>query len=270
MERKPLSHKPLVEAVFELRWGLKEVQQATPVASQQVIIGSQQGISIDPNYKIMVGRLYERIKDKYPITQPLPTAAIPDEIAGYVVRQRFRPGEGEWPVVQIGPGILTLNETEKYVWDDFSGRIPHILNAFFEVYPPEDLDVNGLLLRYIDAIDFDFGKENIWVFLKELLKTGVNVPESLFDGTGISETPFALDLRFSFASSMLKGAMHLRFARGAKGTVEALVMETMVQSIEADAPKTCGEIMDWVQDAHDLAEDWFFKLIEGELQRRFE
>jgi uncharacterized protein (TIGR04255 family) len=260
MSRKSLSHKPLVEAVFELRWGLKEIQQ---------------GIRIDPNYKIMVGRLYERIKDKYPVLESLPTAAVPDEIAGYVVRQRFRAGLGEWPLVQIGPGILTLNDTEKYDWDDFESRIPYILNAFFEVYPSEDLNVNGLLLRYIDAIDFDTidfdcSEESIFLFLKKYLKTTVDVPQSLFDGTGISQLPSGLDLRFSFASSKPPGAMHLRFARGMKGTTEALAWETMVQSTEASAPKTCTDIMDWVRDAHEITDDWFFKLIEGELRERFE
>jgi uncharacterized protein (TIGR04255 family) len=255
MDRKPLSHKPLVEAVFELRWDLKEIQQ---------------GVRLDPNYKIMVGRLYDRIKDKYPVPEPLPTAAMPDEIAGYIVQHRFRDSDGGWPLVQIGPGILTLNDTEKYDWDDFERRIPYVLNAFFEVYPPEDLVVNGLLLRYIDAIDFDYGKENIFQYLQKALKTTVDVPQNLFDGTGISQIPLALDLRFSFPSSKPQGAMHLRFARGLKGTVDALAWETMVQSIDADAPKTCNEIMDWVRNAHVLTDDWFFKLIEGELLERFE
>jgi uncharacterized protein (TIGR04255 family) len=254
MGREPLSHKPLVEAVFELRWALKEIQQ---------------GVRVDPNYKIMVGRLYDRIKDKYPFPEPLPTATMPDEIAAYIVQHRFRDSDGGWPLVQIGPGILTLNDTEKYDWGDFEKRIPYVLNAFFEVYPPKDLVVNGLLLRYIDAIDFDYSKENIFRYLKRALKTTVDVPQSLFDGTGINKGPLAFDLRFSFPSSTPQGAMHLRFSRGKKANIDALGWETMVQSIDEHAPKTCNDIMDWVRDAHELTDDWFFKLIEGELFERF-
>lgn len=254
MAREPLSHKPLVEAVFELRWELKKVQR---------------GIKLDPNYKIAIGRLYDRIKEKYEFHETLSTAAIPDEIAAYVVQHRFRVGEGEWPLVQIGPGILTLNDTETYKWDDFESRIPYVLKAFFEVYSSEDLVVNGLILRYIDAIEFNYNEEDIFSCLKSALKTTVSVPQSLFDATGVDQTPLALDLRFSFPSSIPQGAIHLRFARGVKGTADALVWETAVQSIKLDAPKTCDEIVEWAAEAHELTDNWFFKLIKGELHERF-
>ena len=46
-------------------------------------------------------------------------------------------------------------------------------------------------------------------------------------------------------------------------------METTVIS----AGEIClnkDEIEQWIKKAHDLTDDWFFKLIEGELQKRFE
>jgi uncharacterized protein (TIGR04255 family) len=257
MDRKSLSRKPLLEAVFELRWQLQ------PIAPGQPRV-------FDRNYKLMIGRLYDRIKDTYPVHEPLPTSTMPDEISGYVIQHRFRDVSDGWPLVQIGPGILTLNDTDKYDWSDFGGRIPHILNAFFDVYPLKDLVVNGLLLRYIDSIDFNYETENVFRFLKRAMKTTVNVPKNLFDETGISQKPLALDLRFSFPASTPRGAVHLRFARGQKNNVDALIWETMMQSIGVDAPKTSNEIEAWVQDAHKLTDDWFFKLIEGELLRRFE
>ncbi len=44
----------------------------------------------------------------------------------------------------------------------------------------------------------------------------------------------------------------------------------MVESVSEDFPKVQDEIFAWVKEAHDLTDDWFFKLIEGELLRRFE
>jgi uncharacterized protein (TIGR04255 family) len=58
--------------------------------------------------------------------------------------------------------------------------------------------------------------------------------------------------------------------RGKKENTDALVWETMVQSTSENALPMPERIADWLNDAHELTDDWFFKLIEGELERRFE
>jgi hypothetical protein len=119
MTRKILKNKPLVEAIFELRWELQE---------------HEPGMKIDPHYKILIGRIYDRINRvsaEYPFHEPLATATIPDEMVGYVVQHRFRKGENEWPLIQIGPGVITLNDTKGYVWEDFEERISNVLVRSF-------------------------------------------------------------------------------------------------------------------------------------------
>lgn len=132
------------------------------------------------------------------------------------------------------------------------------------------MKVNGLLLRYINAVDFDYEKDDIFDFLKEKMKITIEIHKKLYEGTGISKLPLGLDLRFSFPSTKPRGAVHLRFTRGKRKDADALIWETMVQSIGEDAPKTKEEIITWVEEVHKLTDDWFFKLIEGELLRRFE
>ncbi|MFQ6057112.1 MAG: TIGR04255 family protein, partial [Methanosarcinales archaeon] len=146
MGRKILKNKPLVEVIFELRWELHEPAQ---------------GMKIDPHYKILIGRMYDRVKDEYPFHEQLPTATMPDEIAGYVVQHRFRKDKDKWPLIQIGPGIVTFNDTEGYIWEDFEKRVCYLLDTLFEAYPDAEnnLKPNGLLLRYIDAVDFNYEKE---------------------------------------------------------------------------------------------------------------
>ena len=153
VERKILKNKPLVEAIFEIRW---ELQEPAP------------GMKIDPHYKILIGRIYDRVKDEYPFHEPLPTSTMPDEIAGYVVQHRFRTDKDKWPLIQIGPGIITLNDTEGYVWEDFEKRIHKVLDVLFEAYPEvnNNLRINWLLLRYIDSVDFDYEENNIFSFLR--------------------------------------------------------------------------------------------------------
>jgi len=257
MSRKILKNKPLVEVIFEIRWDL---QEPAP------------GMKIDPHYKILIGRLYDRLKDEYPFHEQLPTATIPDEIAGYVVQHRFRKNKDMWPLIQVGPGIITLNDTEGYVWEDFEKRIRHMLDVLFEAYPDSNnnLRVNWLLLRYIDAVDFDYNKGNIFYFLKKNLKINITIYEKLFEETGVSSLPLGFDLKFSFAATKPKGAVHLRFIRGKRKNVDALIWETHVQSVGDDVPKNKDQISAWVVDAHTLTDDWFFKMIEGELLRRFE
>jgi len=257
VERKILKNKPLVEAIFEIRWELQE-----PAS----------GMKIDPHYKILIGRIYDRVKDEYPFHEQLPTATMPDEIAGYVVQHRFRKDKDRWPLIQIGPGIITLNDTEGYVWEDFEKRIHHVVDVLFSAYPEseDNLRINWLLLRYIDAVDFDFYDNNIFSFLRENLKIDINIYKKLFEETEVSNLPLGFDLRFSFPAKKPKGAVHLRFVRGKRKNVDALIWETHVQSVGEDSPKTKDQISAWVIDAHILTDDWFFKMIEGELLRRFE
>ena len=98
MLRKILKNKPLVEAIFELKW---ELEEPTP------------GIKVDKHYKILIGSLYEKIKSDYPYIEQLATSSMPDEISGYIVQHRFRKEENGWPLVQIGPGIVTLTNRTK-------------------------------------------------------------------------------------------------------------------------------------------------------------
>lgn len=257
MERKILKNKPLIEAIFELRWELKEISE---------------GIRVDPHYRILIGRLYDRVKDEYPFHEQLPTVTMPDEIAGYFVQHRFRKDKDKWPLIQIGPGIITLNDTDSYVWEDFEKRINSLINILFEAYPDSrnNINVSELLLRYIDAVDFNYENEDIFSFLKEKLKVNIKIYENLFDKTGVGNKPLGFDLRFTFPSSNPKGAVHLRFVRGKRKETDALIWETQVQSVGNDVAILRNQINEWVVSAHKLTDEWFFKMIEGELIRRFE
>jgi len=257
MSRKILKNKPLVEAIFELRWRLEE---------------RAPGLRVDPHYKLLIGRVYDKLQGEYPFHEQLPTTTMPDEIAGYVVQHRFRKVEGKWPLIQIGPGIITLNDTEGYIWEDFYERIIQVIDTLFGVYPEarKNLKFNGLLLRYIDAINFDYQNDEIFTFLKEKMKTNIEIHKQLFENTGVDKLPSGFDLRFSFPSNKPKGTTHLRFVKGKSKSKDSLIWETQVQSTEENIPKTKEEIVDWIVEAHDLTDDWFFKIIEGDLIRRFE
>ena len=102
------------------------------------------------------------------------------------------------------------------------------------------------------------------------MKMKINLQQELFEGTGVDKPPFGLDLRFSFPSTKPNGIIHLRFARGKRKGIDVLIWEEAVQLTEIDASMAEEEIIAWVNEAHTLIDDWFFKVIEGELLRRFE
>lgn len=245
---KDLKNKPLVEAIFELRWSLDK----TP-----------HGTTVDPHYKILIGRLYDKLRDEYPFHEQLAAATVPDEIASYVLQHRFRKSKGQWPLIQIGPGIIAVNDTQGYHWIDFSKRITKAVDALFEVYPGSKLIVDRLLLRYINAIDFQFGKISVLDFLKEKMKTQIALPQSLFKDVKVQSLPSGIDLRFAFNSLEPEGIVRLRFARGKSNDSEVLMWEIMVDSHPKKVLTVLQEIDQWLTNAHNLAEDWFFKLIEG-------
>lgn len=256
MERVILGNKPLVEAIFELRWNLKEVAP---------------GMTIDPHYKLLIGGLYERLRHEYPFHERLPTAAMPDEMAAYVTQHRFRKGQEKWPLVQVGPGVVTVNDTEEYVWEDFEQRVIRLVAALFDTYPQpdENLTVARLMLRYIDAVAFDFGNDDILAFLKAHMKTEISLHEGLFDDERVDKVPEGLDLRFAFSCGEPQGSVRLRFVRADVKGSDRLAWETQVESSGAEVPNAPDGIAEWVAQAHGLTDDWFFKLIEGQLLEGF-
>jgi len=256
MVGKILKNKPLREAIFELRWKLEEPEPR---------------IKVDPHYRLLIGSLYEKVKQKYPFHEQLPTSTMPDEMAAYIVQHRFRTEENGWPLIQLGPGVLTVNETAGYIWDDFKKVISEALDAFYSSYSgiKKNLIIDKLMLRYIDAVDFDF-ENNAFEFLKEKMKIDVNLYEKLFEDTGISEKPLGFNFIMSFKSTKPIGVMSLRFSRGKKDNVDAIIWETLIHSMGEDAPDIKKEIMTWVNEGHELTHDWFFKIIKGDLETRFE
>jgi len=256
MSSQQLSKAPLVEAILEIRWKLIE---------------QSPGVSIDPKYKVLVGRLYDRLEATYPVHEPLPTASMPDEMLGYVVQHRFRSAEHQWPLVQVGPGVVTLNETENYTWDDFEKRSHQLLNHLFEAYPdaPNSLTITSLQLRYIDAIFFDFDHDDIFAFMADQLQINLNFPPKIFQNSPLHSRPTGFNALFAFPITDPNGVIRLRFARGKRMERDALIWETVVQSDEANVPEMPSGFQTWLAAAHTLTHNLFFKLIEGPLEKSF-
>lgn len=252
---KELKNKPLVEAILEVRWKLQ---------------GGLPGSQTDPHYKLLLGRLFDRMLTDYPEHEQLPTANIPDDMVGHVVQHRFRVAANSWPLVQVGPGVFTVNSTADYIWTDFRPRVLSAIKKLYDAHPKVgDLKITNLILRYIDAVDFDYETGNTFEFLRDKLKLNISLPDNLFEGTGVGNKPSGLTWQCAFKCERPKGIINVRCATGQKGSTPAVVWETTVQSAEGDLPEMPKDFEGWLDAAHKITDDWFFKMIEGELERRF-
>lgn len=247
-----LKNKPLVEALFEVRWTLS----------------GPPGIATDPSYQLLIGQLYGKLRDRFPHHVMLPSAEFPSQFIPFTPQHQFRVASGGWPLVQLGSGLLTVNDTEGYLWDSFFERCRFVVESLFEVYPQSDapLRVAEVSLRYIDA-DL-LGNELPLEFLKKL-KICIDVAPELFDNGIVSAEPMGIGLLLTFPLNEPKGILQLTANRGRKGEADAIVWETQVLSRGNDCPQTTSDIAGWLRKAHEITHEWFFKQIEGDLLEKY-
>ena len=243
---KILPRKPLAEALVEVRWG----QEAQP----------------DPAYPIIVGRLYEQVRAEYGEIEDLPLGAVPAEFTLQMVRHRFRKGKNGWPLIQIGPGVFSLNETDGYRRDDFTKRAKELLPKLFQVHPsPESLKISSVQLRYINAHLVEYPSENILTFMAKKMKTAFTLPQHAFDTTKVGSSPVGLRIQANFPMQTPPGVLKLGFGTGKHKGKPAFVWDIEIQSSGEDVPPMPEGFSSWLDQAHAVAENWFFELVEGEL-----
>ncbi|MFC2056241.1 TIGR04255 family protein [Chloroflexota bacterium] len=248
---RPLPKKPLVEAIFELRWN----------------IPSEEG---DPNYSLFIGRLFDRLEKEYPYYESLPTSLIPAQAAGQIAQHRFRTAENGWPLVQVGPGLVTVNDTDSYIWKDFGDRIRLVIDKVYEAYPDKEaFAIDKLLLRYIDSFELN-EEDDLLGFLNTNLKIGISYPTQLFDDVPIENKPTQIKVRSAYLVESPKGTIDISMSSGRHRKEKVILMDTQFFSGKDELPEMPDGFNHWVEEAHKLTDDWFFKLIEGDFERRFE
>lgn len=259
-ERHPLKNKPLIEAMLEVRWDL--VEGPRPVST------------IDPGFRIFMGRYYDRVRNQYPHVEDLPTSELPERIVPHVARHQFWTGKGTWPVTQIGPGILTVNETDGYLWDTFRPRLVSAFKALVESYPGEisPLRLNQIVLRYIDSVRFDpeLSAVPMLAFLQRFLHTSISVDPLVFSDPKEAESPLGLILSLTYRTLRPKGVVMLTLGNGTRGETQSIIWETKVMSTGSDVPTGLPEFETWLDEAHTVSDQWFFALIRGQLLESFE
>ncbi|RSM65747.1 hypothetical protein DMH03_00895 [Amycolatopsis sp. WAC 01376] len=259
MRQQPhrLPNAPLVEALVELRWALKP---------------GPNGGQIDPAHPLYVGNLFQAIRENYPFQERLPVAEVPDEMAPYNAKHRFRASADGWPLVQAGPGIVSYNATSDYDWDKFRASAidlkGHLDAAYAAVTsdasPP---DYRHLQLRYISAIKLESGIDPLG-FLRERLGTQITLPGPVVASAAGPSVATSVQVSYPLAFNGSIGTVKLGL--GAKDERPAMILDISVTaSVEGVSGKDL-DFSDWLSKAHEASEEWFFSFVEGSLLREFE
>lgn len=250
--RPKLSKPPLKEVIFEIHW-----QLSAKTSGQQY----------DPFYEFGKGVFYEKVKVKFPFKKDvglplLPTANI--RVINSPLHQ-FWTSENKWPLIQLGEGILTVNDTDpNYKWetnfrDNIDFALEHLKNS-----NENPFRFTRLELKYIDAVDVSDTESKDWLkFIKDNLgielKVNHRLPADNHHGVAINQT-FRLKDNSELVLIVTSG-------RNNKTLQPALVWQTSISKI--GDPIKYAEIMPWAEIAHDEISALFHDMLSEQFYALF-
>jgi len=158
MSSRKLKNAPLQEVVFELKWEL-------PL--------DENGIPYDPGFDNALGLFAKEIEHRFPIQKSL-LPPNSNRNTAYQLTHQFWQQELVWPVVQLGRGILTVNDVEgNYVWDEnYRPIIELAVESLVRSYKNK-LQLSAFSLQYVDAVDVAAGVTNSSEFIANNFRTQV-------------------------------------------------------------------------------------------------
>ncbi|MCW8918740.1 MAG: TIGR04255 family protein [Gammaproteobacteria bacterium] len=248
-----LANPPLLEAIFEIRWGERSPGKFEYTPQEQNILP---GLVTS-----------QATKKRFKITEYL------DREGGHGVAfpmqplYRFRREQGNWPCLQLGLGIFTVNQiADGYDWEIFRKDIG-IGYGIFHSAEPEVLDSKRkdatLILRYQDAFYPDQGM-TAYDYIQKYFNITVSLPAEYTSSSLLS--PDLKDIHFRFNTSAAKpiGDISISLVSAIIGGRPGLLMETIVQSNAHDvlSQYTTENLLEWADAAHDLQRHAFNSLVK--------
>lgn len=226
-----LPKAPLQEAIFEIRWDLD--------------VDPTNGQLFDTGFQLAQGKLHDISRAKFPVYARKIPQGIPEQMLQYQIVNQYWAGKETWPVIQLGPGIFTVNDTDvNYDWKNvYLPLIKECLNWIFKVYE-NPLRINTATIRYIDSVKLkDYGFEGRW---NEFVTEHFNFSfVNSFDTRGSLKA-----LQFSQSFELPdQSELHISMNSGKyrKTDDDALIWQTIVAKQDSfDQPS----LLTWVEHAH--------------------
>jgi uncharacterized protein (TIGR04255 family) len=244
-----LPNAPLQEVIFEVRWRLHP--------------GKDNGQVQDAGYELASGRLSSLLERDFPYYRRIVPAELPDQMLLYRAIHQYWKGENQWPVLQLGPGIFTVNCTDQgYDWDTlFRPLIANALTWLLQAYR-EPLLFAFASLRYIDAVKTAEygGLDSGWQgFIKDNFNVEYN---NLFDTRG-KQRRVHIDQTFDLDDG---SELQVQMSSGTKNNEPAFVWQTAVLK---KSSFTKEDLIQWADSSHNISHDLFVDMIKPHLYASF-
>ena len=244
-----LSKAPLQEVIFEIRWAL--------------VPGKETGQIIDEGFELASGRLSTIIEQQFPYYKRIIPQDIPDQLMHYQAIHQYWTGENKWPVIQLGPGIFTINCTDGgYDWEGgFRILIKQAIEWLEQSYR-KSLNIRFASLRYIDAIKVDDygGIKDGW---QNFIKLHFNFEYNNQFNTRGRQKQIQIHQTFELEDG---SDLQVQIANGVRNNEKALIWQTAILKKDTfDSDK----LFSWADYAHGIAHDLFQEMIKPDLYASF-
>lgn len=256
-ETPPLLTPPIIETIFEIRWEIESDQQS--------------GRMRDPSYPMMYGSIYERLKKDFPILEDLPSTQAHPEATPFAPRHRMRKEKGGYPLIQIGPGVATVNMAKGYSWKIFASLALRVIECVIDLYPANALPLNFIKaeLRYVNGIKFDLARENPLGFLADKLHLKIEPDSEFFEVNQIADKPNGFGFNMAYVLDKPVGNLAIAVNMGQFEGKPAFIQQTLIQSFGEITPADFDAFSLWLEEAHNASENCFQVFYKGELMEKF-
>jgi uncharacterized protein (TIGR04255 family) len=261
----------LIEAVFEIRW-VPPPSYSNPFTR-------------DPFFYVHVNTLLPRLKAQFPCVQSLlpPNTAIPEEILQSLLHYKLLSAEKQTPLVQLGPGVLTLNANESYSWHMFHEKLKFVLQQLYDSRPDlHNSPLECLSLKYLNFFECGYTRKQITDFFKRELDMGDLFPAVLSREPRFIPDPISFNFSWQYpctnSTGDTIGSIIFSTSAGEKSGKKGVFTEIEVQmqkqssvtkgrSIELTSPeflpRSNESVLEWAVLAHKAITDCFFTVIKN-------
>ena len=257
-----LNNAPLVEVIFEIKWGRAQKQD-----KGLMLHFSQEEISMMPGkFQVVASEAGFGVHVLIPNQPPIP----------HVIKYRFRKKPNGYPLYQLGDGIFALNQTDvdgfSYDWDIFKKDLENGINLLEKSYPfpLKNLPIVDIQLRFRDVILVDEGSCTFEMISNKLDIGTLKIPDKLKENSHISTDSPIPSLAFQFKCNKPKGKIICQINDGISSGHNALIMDFIVLSDFTEIASTdTDSLIEWSVNAHDRHREIFKSIIKDDLMETF-
>ncbi len=242
-----LPNAPLQEVIFELRWKLH--------------FDTESQTYVDKEFQFAFANFSALSASKLKHRAILKPSFIADSFFANRPVYQFWSEANTYPVFQLGPGVFTVNETDKnYEWKVFRSLILEGVEWLKKSYSNK-LDFSVAELKYIDAIEVDDdNQKDLLKFISDNFQIEIN--NKFIDG---SISDIRLHQKFKIDK---ENNLSLNIANGIKNINQskAIILET---SFNRTSNISLENLITWIDRAHDTCSSLFKKMISTNLYEQF-